>query len=50
MKYQVRITYPSGQVSYLIHRDRTAWRKATAQKYLNQFVLTFGLMAELEEI
>ena len=48
MKYQVRITYPSGTVAYLIHKDKLAWTKGTAQKYLSEFAQAFGLPCELE--
>lgn len=48
MKYSIKITYPSGTVAYMIHRDRTSWCKRTAMKYLKDFVLWHGLKAELE--
>ena len=48
MKYQIKITYPSGLVAYLIHRDRLAWTKRTAQKHLDEFSLASGLACELE--
>lgn len=48
MKYQILITYPNGNHAYLVHKDRFAWSKRTAQKYLKEFVAAFGLDCELE--
>ena len=50
MKYQIKITYPSGLVAYLIHHDRLAWTKRTAAKYLAEFTAASGLACELEVI
>lgn len=49
MKYQVRITYPTGLVAILTHRDKTSWTKRTAQRHLAEFVTHFGLPCALGE-
>lgn len=36
MRYSIRIQYPEG-ASYLWHRDKGAWCKRTATKYLDQW-------------
>lgn len=49
-RYKIKIIYPSGTISYMIHRDRSEWTKRTALKHLNEFILWHGLKAELEEV
>jgi hypothetical protein len=46
-RYQIRITYPSGVVAFMCHRDRTEWCKRSAQKHLREFVYLHGITAEL---
>ena len=36
MKYHIRIYYKGG-FSYLWHRDKNAWSKDTATKYMNEW-------------
>lgn len=48
MKYQIKITYPDGLVTRLIHKDRMSWCLRSAKKHLHEFVLKHGLKAELE--
>lgn len=47
MKYSIKITYPSGKVAYLCHKDKTAFCKRTAQKYLQEWVYLHGHKAEI---
>lgn len=50
MKYSIKITYSDGVISYLSHKDKTAWCKATAKKYMAEWFNRFGqkTTAELE--
>jgi len=48
MKYQLKITYPSGVIAYMTHRDKTQFCKRTAQKHMREFVMWHGLKVELE--
>ena len=48
-RYCIKITHPSGVVSYMSHRDRTEWCKRAAQKHLREWVALHGITAELEE-
>jgi hypothetical protein len=50
MKYQIKISYPSGIVAYMIHKDKQQWCKRTAQKYIKEFVMWHGLKVELEKV
>ena len=36
MKYHIRIYYKGG-FSYLWHKDKNAWSKKTATKYMNEW-------------
>lgn len=48
MMYSVKITRDSG-ISYLSHRDRTAWSKRTALKFAREFVAAHGGVATVEQ-
>lgn len=50
MRYAIKITYPSGVVAYMVHRDRASWCLRSARKHLREFVMLHGLKAELEVI
>lgn len=51
MKFCIKITHDNGLVSYLSHKDKTAWCKVTAKKYLSEWLGGIGknTIAELEE-
>jgi len=49
MKYSIKITYPSGVVSHMRHKDKTAFCKRTAKKYLAEWVHLHGVHAEIVE-
>jgi len=50
MKYSIKITYPSGVIAYLSHKDKTAWTKKTALKYMSEWVHLHGHWVELEKV
>ena len=49
IKYQIKITYPSGTIAFMFHRDKTKWCLKTAKKYLREWVYLHGINAELVE-
>lgn len=48
-RYSIKITYPSGMVAYMSHRDRTEWCKRSALKHLREWVHLHGIKAEMVE-
>ena len=48
-RYSIKITYPSGFVAYMSHKDKTSWCLRTARKHLSEWVYLHGFHAEIVE-
>jgi hypothetical protein len=45
--YEVLITYRDGKTALLKRRDKTRWRKATAERYAQDFAIAFRVKCEI---
>ena len=47
MRYSIKITHPSGVVTYMQHKGKNEWCFSAARKHLKEWVYLHGITAEL---